>query len=223
MSTGFGQWYEEQKAAENGDDSASSSWSEGLPLFNSENAAKMMDFSSIRASMEAQMPKKLWGMDYAQRFRMFCALLLLSALFFALGFFVGLPTIAIRPQKFALCFTFGSLMFMMSFGLLTGPMEHLRSFLAPDRIVFTTVYFLSMITTLWCTFNVSGFTGYVVVMGSSGLQIVALLWYLISFLPGGSAGLSVVIGAIGRILQPVIVQCARLQGMILSRCLGMSS
>lgn len=35
---------------------------------------------------------------------MFCGLLFLSALFFALAFFVGVPTIAVTPRKFALSF-----------------------------------------------------------------------------------------------------------------------
>lgn len=182
----------------------------------------MMDFSSMRTSMEAAMPQKVFGMNYQQRFRMFCALLVLSALFFALGFSVGLPMIAIRPQKFALCFTFGSLTFMASFGILVGPKEHMTGMLTSARLPFTVLYFGSMLATLYFTFNVGGATGYLFVIGASGAQLVALLWYLISFLPGGSTGLSMLLSAMGRILKPVAIACAKLQAMILSRCLGIS-
>jgi len=129
--------------------------------------------------------------------------------------------IAIRPQKFALCFTFGSLCFMGSFGILKGPMTHLMGMLAPDRILFTTVYVGSMMMTLYFTFNAGGISGYFFVLGSSGLQLIALLWYLISFLPGGSAGLTIVLSAMARILQPFIVGCAKMQAMVIGKCFSM--
>ena len=44
--------------------------------------------------------------------------LLLSVVFFALAFFIGLPTIMMRPHKFALTFTLGSFFFMGSFAML---------------------------------------------------------------------------------------------------------
>lgn len=110
---------------------------------------------------------------------------------------------------------------MGSFGILKGPLNHLKGMLAPDRIAFTTIYFASMFLTLYFTFNASGASGYVLVMSSSGAQLVALLWYLISFLPGGSAGLSIVLSAMYRILTPVLVGCAKLQAIIVGRCLSM--
>jgi Got1/Sft2-like family len=121
MSKGFGQWYEEKKAEENGENVRSGSLSisgQLLPLFD--GADMSSSWSSVKASMESQMPKQILGMSYQQRFKVFCGLLFLSALFFGLAFFVGLPMIAVRPQKFALSFTLGSLTFMGSFGVLKG-------------------------------------------------------------------------------------------------------
>lgn len=76
--TSFGKWYEEKKAEENSDASASnaggsSSWfgndqTTMLPLFNSD-AMQSMSWSNMKASMEAQMPKKILGMGYQQRFK----------------------------------------------------------------------------------------------------------------------------------------------------------
>jgi len=217
----FGKWYDDQKAAENNEaGNYRNSWlpsSEVLPLFDS---SEMPTFSGIKAAMEAQMPQNIMGMNYQQRFKMFCGLLFLSALFFALGFFVGLPLVALRPQKFALCFTFGSLTFMASFGVLKGPLTHLQGMLAPDRIVFTTIYLGSMFLTLYFTFRVKGATGYLLVLGSSGSQFIVLFWYLISFLPGGSAGLSIVLSAIYHILKPVLLGCSKVQAMIVGKCLS---
>jgi hypothetical protein len=71
-SSGFGQWYENQQAAENGNASASSSWlgssADMLPLFNTDSMPSV-SFSSMKASMEAQMPKQIMGMGYQQRFK----------------------------------------------------------------------------------------------------------------------------------------------------------
>lgn len=145
-------------------------------------------------------------------------MLFLSALFFALAFFVGLPMLAVRPQKFALSFTFGSILFMSSFAILKGPMAHLQSLFVRERLLFTTIYFMSIFMTLYLTFSFGGISGYAFVMGASACQLMALLWYLISFLPGGSAGLNLVISAMWRILHPVMVMCAKFQAACMARC-----
>jgi hypothetical protein len=83
-SSSFGNWYDQQRAAENGEagtgtDGSSSnsmmSWfgiesggTESLPLFNTESM-QGFTFDSMKQSMEAQMPKKILGMGYQQRFK----------------------------------------------------------------------------------------------------------------------------------------------------------
>jgi hypothetical protein len=148
----------------------------------------------------------------------FCALLFLSALFFALAFFVGLPTITLRPQKFALSFTMGSLMFMFSFAILKGPKEHMMSMLQRERLYFTTIYVGSILLTMYFTFSFGGLRGYAMVISASAVQILALLWYLISFLPGGAAGLKYVMAVMGHLLRPVLAMCAKCQAYCLASC-----
>jgi hypothetical protein len=66
--SGFGQWYEEKKAEENGDSQRTSSWfntDEVLPLFTTES----ISWSGMKESMESNMPKKIMGMGYQQRFK----------------------------------------------------------------------------------------------------------------------------------------------------------
>lgn len=149
---------------------------------------------------------------------MFTALLLLSALFFALAFGVGMPMITVRPQKFAISFTFGSLLFMGSFAILKGPVEHLKSMCAGDRMFFTTIYVASMLGTLHFTFNTGALKGYVMVLASSGIQIVSLLYYLISFLPGGATGLRILMAAMCQMLKPVLIVCAKFQAICMAKC-----
>jgi len=158
----------------NGDDIESQSLMGGVNV----------SLASMRSSLESQLPQRVMGMNYQQRFQVFCICLLLSAVFFALGFFVGIPMLTIRPQKFALSFTCGSITFMSSFAILKGPYEHLQSMIAYDRIHFTVLYVGSMVMTLYLTFTVGGAQGYILVLAASALQLMALMWYLVTFLPG---------------------------------------
>lgn len=94
-STGFGSWYEEKKQ-EDGPE-ASSSWfgtgassfgfdmtGDTLPLFNSE-AMQNFSFANMKQAMEAQMPKKILGMGYQQRFQVRSHFIIMDdALFVAL-------------------------------------------------------------------------------------------------------------------------------------------
>jgi hypothetical protein len=223
MSSSFGKWYEEKKNEEHGDtNSSGNSWFDTeslLPMFNTENM-QPISWSNMKASMEKQMPSTILGMGYQQRFQVFCGLLFLSILFFALAFFIGVPMLAVKPHKFAISFTCGSLTFMGSFGILRGPMEHMKSMLQSDRLLFTTLYFGSMFMTLYCTFFIHGITGYLCVVSSSAIQLIALIWYLISFLPGGTSGLSYVFAAMAHILKPVLVACARFQAACMTQCLS---
>lgn len=52
--------------------------------------------------------------------------------------------IMIRPSKFALSFTFGSMCLMTAFAMLKGPAAFLAGLLEPKRLALTTAYFFSL-------------------------------------------------------------------------------
>mmetsp|Transcript_16829 Transcript_16829/g.26250 ORF Transcript_16829/g.26250 Transcript_16829/m.26250 type:complete len:242 (-) Transcript_16829:321-1046(-) len=236
MSSSFGDWYEQQKADKgdgNGSNSANGSgnfltgimsgdnMAESLPLFFGEGGAlNSIPNIDISGTLEAQLPQKVMGMNYQQRFKVFIISLFISSLFFGLAFFVGLPLVTVRPQKFALCFTLGSLSFMCSFAILKGPHAHMASMLAYERLPFTTVYLTSMFATLYFTFTVGGMSGYVAVMGASGLQLASLMWYLVTFIPGGTNGLKLVVSGMIKMLQPVLIVLRKCCTQCLSLCLS---
>ena len=85
---------------------------------------------------------------------------------------------------------------------------------------FTFIYLGSMFATLYFTFSFGGVSGYMMVMIASGAQLLALLWYLVSFLPGGTAGLKYISAVLGHLLKPVFVLCARIQTFCLTKCFG---
>ena len=133
---------------------------------------------------------------------------------------MGLPALALRPQKFALCFTFGSLTFMGSFSMLAGPAAHCKSMFQSDRLAFTAVYFSTTIATLYFTFSYGGISGYVFVLSATVIQLLALLWYLVTFIPGGSRGLAVVTAAVSKLVQPIVSACTTCGGLCIRKCLG---
>ena len=102
-----------------------------------------------------------------------------------MAFFVGIPIIALRPSKFALCFSLGSLMYMGSFSLLKGPWAHATSMVTVERLPFTIFYLGSLWATLYAALVVRS---YVMVVASSSLQLCTLAYYMFSFIPGGTAG-----------------------------------
>jgi hypothetical protein len=99
--------------------------------------------------------------------------------------------------------------------------EHLKGMCAPDRRLFTSIYLGSMFMTLYFTFQFGGASGYLLVLAASGAQMIALLWYLLSFLPGGAMGLQYLFSMLGVVLKPVIIACAKFQAACIGRCISM--
>ncbi|CAM9156929.1 unnamed protein product [Phaeothamnion confervicola] len=213
---GFGQWFQQVQQQEElerngvqspGADGAASSWmfwqqsekkTDGdpqslLPLFFRGQAAEETDANAV-----------IMGLSYSQRFKLFVATLTISALFFVLAFFIGLPTLVLRPAKFALTFTCGSLCFMISFAMLKGPSTHIRSMCIIERLPFTILYLGSMLGTLYACLIMRS---YIVVIALAAAQLVSLLWYFVSFLPGGKAGIKYVLAGMLKMARYTVLPC----------------
>ncbi|KAJ2229443.1 protein transport protein sft2 [Coemansia sp. RSA 1722] len=126
-----------------------------------------------------------FGLSLMQRWIGFagCAVL---ALFCFLMAFLALPLMVIKPQKFATAFSLGGLATIAGIALLRGPRAHTRHLLSRDRLLFTVTYLGSVFFTLFFSAIAHSYLGtllFVVV------QVVALVWYVVSYFPGGSAGL----------------------------------
>ncbi|KAI9296246.1 SFT2-domain-containing protein [Neoconidiobolus thromboides FSU 785] len=91
------------------------------------------------------------------------------------------------PSKFALSFTFGSLLLFTSFGLLKGPRSHFKHVFSKERLPFTACYFGSMGLTLISALIIGS---KILTLLSFIIQLVALVWYFASYLPGGSAAMA---------------------------------
>jgi len=66
-----------------------------------------------------------------------------------------LPMVVLFPAKFALSYTFGSILILSSFSFIRGPKTHFMSLLVRERLPFTACYILSIAATLYAALVVS--------------------------------------------------------------------
>lgn len=134
---------------------------------------------------EAQKDPLLPSLTKKQRVIGFIGCLLMGTFCFSLAS-LYIPFLVLKARKFALLYSFGSLFVISSFALLWGPVNHMKHLLATDRLPFTTAYFGTMLATLYFSVWVKST---VLTILFAVLQIVALVWYIVSYLPGGQTGL----------------------------------
>ncbi|CAI4213681.1 unnamed protein product [Parascedosporium putredinis] len=106
---------------------------------------------------------------------------------FVIGFSL-LPILATRPRKFVILWTLGSILFMASFAAVMGPMAYFQHLISGTRLPFTAAYVGSIFLTFYFSL---GLHSTLLTLISAIVQIVCLIWYLVSYFPMGSAGLRI--------------------------------
>ncbi|KAI6646200.1 hypothetical protein LOD99_9407 [Oopsacas minuta] len=109
----------------------------------------------------------------------------LGIIFFVLAGLL-VPLIVLKARRFALLFTLGSICTLGSFSFLWGPWAHLTHILSLQRLPFTLSYIATLLLTLLASVLLHS-TPLTLLFGI--LQLLALLWYLCSYVPGGTTGL----------------------------------
>ncbi|EGP91932.1 unnamed protein product [Zymoseptoria tritici ST99CH_1A5] len=100
--------------------------------------------------------------------------------------FTLLPVLSLRPRKFAILWTMASVLFLSSWAVMMGPIIYVRHLISQERLPFTATYLGSIVLTLYFAM---GLKSTVLTLFSSIVQMVALVWYLVSYFPMGSTGL----------------------------------
>jgi len=119
------------------------------------------------------------------RLLVFAACILGAAVCFVVAFFL-MPVLVLKPRKFVVLWTVGSALFLVSFAVLMGPMAYLQHLISAPRLPFTAAYFGSMGLTLYFAIGLHSMIG-TLIMGI--VQIIALLYYLVSYFPFGGTTL----------------------------------
>ena len=132
-----------------------------------------------------------YQLSRVERVMAFALCLVLGVGCFALSFFF-LP---LFPGKFAATFTLGSILILVSVALLRGPLSHIKHMISMERLPFTISYVGSMLLTLYAAL---GLRAMILTIIFAIIQIIALIWYVGSYIPGGVSTLRYGTAYIGR-------------------------
>ncbi|KAF5270646.1 hypothetical protein FQA39_LY01384 [Lamprigera yunnana] len=119
-----------------------------------------------------------------QRITGFCICICMGILCFSLSL-MYIPVLILKARKFALLFTLGSLFFVLSFMFLWGPAAYLKHSFSRERLWLTITYGLTLSATLYFALHLQSTP--LTILGAVG-QIIALLWSVVTSVPGGSTG-----------------------------------
>ncbi|XP_011506053.1 PREDICTED: protein transport protein SFT2 [Ceratosolen solmsi marchali] len=125
------------------------------------------------------------SMTRLQRLTAFGICFVMGILCFCLST-IYIPVLLLKARKFALLYSIGSLFFLMSFAFLWGPLTYLTSLFSVERRCFSITYIATLTGTLYFALHLQS-TSLTVLCAV--LQIIAMLSFLISHIPGGTTGL----------------------------------
>lgn len=100
--------------------------------------------------------------------------------------FILWPMTITRPRKAAILWSLGSVLFLASWAAMMGPMTYIRHLMSTPRLPFTAAYFGSIALTLYFSIGLKNF--FLTILAAI-IQMVCLIWYLVSYFPMGSSGL----------------------------------
>ncbi|PVF93972.1 SFT2-domain-containing protein [Serendipita vermifera] len=112
----------------------------------------------------------------------FIMCLLGAAACFAIAFFIHLPLFALRPAKFATSITLGSILVMLGFMILIGPINQIKHLISAERLPFSAAYIASLILTIYFSMVNPSYIGAIV---AAVIQVGALVSYIAAYFPGG--------------------------------------
>lgn len=142
----------------------------------------------VNQDLDAQPEPSWFKLSRVERLISFFCLLLGSIACFALGILL-FPVLTLKPRKFALLWTLGSVLFVLSFGALQGPMDYCKHLISRERLPFTVVYFGSIFSTLYCALILKST---ILTLITGFVEIFAVLYYTLSYFPFGAQGFSMV-------------------------------
>ena len=158
----------------------------------SQAASQAATAAKVATGLEEAQPKTwrdelrdAFTMSFKNRFMGFVLMYGAGWLFMALST-TGIPLIFVKPSKFAVPYTLGSLCSMSATCLLFGPARQVASMCTEDRRWCTIAYLGSMALTL--VFALAGtWWSAILCLCFMVVQLCAMIWYVASYIPGGRA------------------------------------
>ena len=167
---------------------------------NDEESAGLMNWASAKLSTAKSSIDDISSTK--ERFTTFAILAAAGVVCMILAF-TFLPFVIISPHKFALLFTMGSALMVASFSALRGHTVFFKHLASVERLPFSVSYGLSLVGTLYCSLVMGS---YLLTLIFSIVQVVALSYFLVSYIPGGTGALTMVGTVIGGGLKSIVVR-----------------
>ncbi|KAI9571842.1 Got1/Sft2-like family-domain-containing protein [Boletus coccyginus] len=140
------------------------------------------DYVPLRSNERSNEDEAWFALSRWERLLGFGACLVGACVCFFFAF-LGLPWLPVRPAKFALAFSMASLLVMVGFSILIGPVNHIKHLASRERLPFSVVYFSSLGLTLYFALGARSQLGSLL---AGIVQVVALLAYVLAYFPGGT-------------------------------------
>ena len=115
---------------------------------------------------------------------LFILLILIGIGLIIFSFFL-LPMIMISPGKFSFCFAVGSIFILISFLFLVGSRNYVLKILDNKRIFIS----ISFILSIFIGIGFSLGRHYFISLICSGVQLISMIMFILTFIPGGRAGI----------------------------------
>lgn len=97
------------------------------------------------------------------------------------------PILSLKPRKFALLWSLGSMFFLVSFGILQGFQAYILHLTSSTRIIFTIVFVTSIILTLVSSLSLKSTLLSIIF---AVIQLISAVWYTVSYFPMGQQTLN---------------------------------
>lgn len=97
------------------------------------------------------------------------------------------PVLSLKPRKFALLWSLGSIFFLVSFGVLQGFQAYLTHLFSSTRLIFTVAFLTSIVMTLISSLSLKSVLLSIIF---AAIQLVSAIWYTVSYFPMGQQTLS---------------------------------
>jgi hypothetical protein len=110
-------------------------------------------------------------------------------LFIILSFF-HLPLIIFFPGKFSSLFSIGSIIILLSFIFIYGTCQFLGMLFKKERCVYTIIYLFSVIGGFIFSYL---YNYYIVVLICTSVQLISIIIFILTFIPGGYSGISIIL------------------------------
>ncbi|KAL5015268.1 hypothetical protein ScPMuIL_009538 [Solemya velum] len=157
----------------------------GLNFFSKNSEPVVEEDVSNGWYSQAQSDPIFPSLSKKQRILGFILCLLMGTFCFSMAC-LYIPLLLLKARKFVALYTLGSLFVIFSFSFLWGPVNHIKHLFSVGRLPFTVAYFGTLFATVYFSLWVKST---LLTVFCATVQILALVWYIVSYVPGGQTGL----------------------------------